>query len=84
MLVEYEDDNGTWRAVEGLRASPALPVRRGPYTATGVEYLLSFREVQTRAIRLGGETSPSASNERSTSLGEVRVYGPLPGAEALR
>lgn len=81
MAVEFEDGSGAWHPVQKLRSTPALPVNEGPYDkAAGVEYLLTFEPVRARAIRIGGDPPPASSRSRATSLGELRVYAPLPGA----
>lgn len=87
LAVEYKDDSGAWRPVKGLRAYPALPaVGRGEYDkANGVEYMLTFARVRTKAIRIGGELAAGEGRprERSVSLTELRVYAPLPNAGQL-
>ncbi|MGE5570839.1 MAG: ADP-ribosylglycohydrolase family protein [Rhodospirillales bacterium] len=88
LAVEYEDESGAWRPVKDFRAYPALPtVGRNEYDkANGVEYMLTFAPVRTKAIRIGGEVvvGEGRARERSVSLTELRVYAPLPNAEQLK
>jgi hypothetical protein len=81
LAVEYEEETGNWKKIEGVVASPALPAGDNSLDkAYGVEYLLAFPPVRTKAIRIAGETSaPSRRSARSTSISELSAYGPLPG-----
>lgn len=88
LSVEYQDDNMNWKPVEGLQLMPALA--NGDNTNIKpdfVEYLLAFKQVSTRAIRIIGEAGggyhwfSGDKTPRFTSITELSVYEPMPGIE---
>lgn len=82
--IEYEDANGAWHPVEAFRSSPVFPLAGAHYDkAYGVEYIVTFAPVKGKAIRVGGGPPNTTQRMRSTSMAELRVYGPIPGAEKL-
>ena len=92
LKAEYRDEAGNWREVEDLVLSPNLPPELpdsvNPYNKPHfVEYLLAFRPVRTKAVRMIGEAG-SAQHWKSkkiafTSITELSVHGPLPGYKDL-
>lgn len=81
--VEFRDETGTWKPVRGLRSVPPFPMGNEPATkAHFAEYLLLFDPVETRAIRVAGNAG-AARGPRFTSVSELSVYAPLPGAQRL-
>lgn len=86
--VEYKDDAGSWKSVEGLVVTPPLAKGDEPFNKPHfVEYLLAFEPVRTKAIRMTGGAG-GAKHWKSeftcfTSISELGVYGPLPGYRQL-
>ncbi len=86
--VEYLDDGGNWKPVQGLLVSPPLPPGRLPFNKPHfVEHLLAFRPVKTTAIRIigdaGGTVHWHSKRTFFTSISELTVHGPLQRYELL-
>jgi ADP-ribosylglycohydrolase len=87
--VEYRDDTGKWKSVEGLIVLPELLPNEEPFNkAHFVEYLLAFKPVETNAIRIIGD-SGAARHWRNkmhhfTSITELSVHEPLPDYQTLK
>lgn len=79
--VEYLNDQGQWKAVDELIIEP--PLVEGPEPENKphwVEYLLHFKGVSTRGIRIIGEPMGHGEGEgrRSwISITELSVHGPI-------
>lgn len=79
--VEYQTSDGSWEPVEDLSITPPPP----PGThledkPNWVEYLLSFKPVESRAIRLTGDRPEAGEGEKRhgwSSITELTVHGPL-------
>ncbi len=92
LKAEYRDGAGNWREVEDFVLSPKLPPELpegvNPYNKPHfVEYLLAFKPVRTKAVRIVGEAG-SASHWKSkkipfTSISELTVHGPQRGYKGL-
>ncbi len=93
LKAESRDEEGNWSEVEDLFLSPNLPPELpdgiNPYNKPHfVEYLLAFKPVRTKAVRIIGQAG-SAQHWKSkkipfTSITELSIHGPLPGYENLR
>ena len=87
--VEYLDQSGKWKSVEDLHILPALLPNEEPFNkAHFVEYLLAFKPVETKMIRMIGDAG-AAKHWRNksyhfTSITELTVHGPLPGYQDLK
>ncbi len=87
--VEFRDAGGDWKSVDDLVVSPGLVSGAEPFNKPHfVEYLLAFKPVRTKAIRVVGEAG-SARHWRNqptpfTSITELSAHGALPGYEELR
>jgi hypothetical protein len=87
--VEYKDANGKWKSVEGLIVLPELLPNEEPFNkAHFVEYLLAFKPIETKAIRIIGDAG-AARHWRNklhhfTSITELSVHGPLPDYQTLK
>ena len=86
--VEYRASDGSWKAVDGLLISPALPAGPLPFNKPHfVEYLLAFRPVTMTAVRIIGDTAGTdhwrSTRTHFTSISELSVHGPLPRYELL-
>ena len=88
LSVEYQDDNLNWKPVEGLKLIPALVNNDNTNIKPDfVEYLLAFKQVNTKAIRIIGEAGGGThwfSGDKTphfTSITELSVYEPIPGIE---
>ncbi len=87
--VEYLDQNGKWQKVNDLIISPALVQGKQPHNKPHfVEYLLVFKPVKTKAIRIignaGGARHWSSKPAYFTSIAELGVYDVLPVADLLK
>jgi len=87
--VEYKDRKGNWKPVEDLIIYPPLPNDLLPFDKPHfVEYILAFKPVQTKAIRIignaGGTKHWYSKRTYFTSISELRVHGPLPGYHKLQ
>jgi len=87
--VEYLDQNGKWHKVDDLVVSPELVQGEQPHNKPHfVEYLLVFKPVQTKAIRMignaGGIKHWSGNSSYYTSISELGVYDVLPNADELK
>jgi hypothetical protein len=87
--VEYEDDNEHWKTVEDLVMIPELLPGESRFNkAHFVEYVITFKPVKTRAIRIigkaGGVEHWFSKLTHFTSITELSVHGPLPGLEILK
>jgi hypothetical protein len=83
LRAEYRDQGGNWRPVENLAIDPPFPSGNDlVYKAHFVEYLMTFKPVQTTAIRISGEAGGikpfSGKESYFTSITELAVYPPLP------
>ena len=88
LRVDYRDNDGNWKPVEGLLTSPPLAPGHLPFNKPHfVEYLLAFRPVSTTAIRIigdaGGTRHWHSKRTCFTSITELSVYGSLPRYEFL-
>lgn len=86
--VEYRDQTGAWKSVEGLITTPALAEGDAPYNKPHfVEYLLAFEPVETTAVRIIGQAGTASHwyNEPAffTSITELTVHGALPNHQAI-
>ena len=86
--VEYLDSEGNWTPVQGLVISPPLAPGALPFNKPHfVEYLLAFRPVTTKAIRMigdaGGTKHWRSKRTFFTSISELSAHGPLPRYEFL-
>ncbi|MEE9571633.1 MAG: ADP-ribosylglycohydrolase family protein [Candidatus Neomarinimicrobiota bacterium] len=87
--VEYEDNNGYWKTVEDLVMTPELLPGDSRFNkAHFVEYVMTFKSVKTRAIRIigkaGGVEHWYSKLTHFTSVTELSVHGPLPGLDILK
>ncbi len=87
--VEYKDNSGQWKKVEDLVISPSLPGGDHPFDKPNfVEYLLAFKLVNTKAIRMIGTAGIAehwiTKPYRFTSITELSIYGALPDYDKLR
>jgi hypothetical protein len=87
--VEYRDEKGEWKSVDDLIIVPDLLPNNEPYNkAHFVEYLLAFKPVNTKAVRIIGDAG-AAKHWRNkpyhfTSITELSVHGPLPDYQTLK
>ena len=86
--VEYLDSEGNWTPVHGLLISPPLAPGPLPFNKPHfVEYLLAFRPVRTKAVRMignaGGTDHWRSKRTYFTSISELSAHGPLPRYEFL-
>jgi len=80
--VQYQNDEGKWVPVEELQITPPLPKNEDVFhQAPNVEYLLTFRPVRTKAVRILGDAAiqnhwHKYTNAVSsfTSITELSVY----------
>jgi len=82
LQVEYKDDKGVWKPVEGLVMTPPLVTGNQPFNKPHfVEYTLSFKPVETKAIRIIGDAGGGehwyGKPAYFTSISELSVYEPL-------
>jgi len=79
--VEYRTPDGGWKGVEGLAIDPPLVPGRNPEDKPHwVEYLLSFKPVETKAVRIIGnrkDQGEGAEKRGWTSITELTAHGPL-------
>jgi hypothetical protein len=79
--AEYQSSDGSWKPVEGLSIEPPLVPGRNPEDKPHwVEYLLSFKPVETRAIRIIGDRKDQREGDEKrgwSSITELTVHGPL-------
>lgn len=88
LRVEYRAANGGWAPAEELLVSPPIPSGDQPFNKPHfIEYLLAFKPVETKAIRIIGQPGRADhwrnSPARFTSITELAVYGPLPNYQDL-
>jgi len=83
--VEYLDQNGEWTKADDVNVTPKLPAPELQFIRPNfVEYLLTFKPVSTKAVRIKGE-SGGLKHWRSdkiyhfTSITELSVYESIPG-----
>lgn len=77
--VEYQDDSGSWKSVEGLVVSPQLPEGNQPYNKPHfVAYQFAFKPVRSTAICLvgqaGGGKHWNGNTAYFTSISELGMY----------
>jgi hypothetical protein len=86
--VQYKDEQGGWKTVEELKIVPELLRGDKPFNkAHFIEYLMVFKPVETKAVRIIGEAgnAPHWLSKTSyfTSVAEITVHAGLPGYEGL-
>jgi hypothetical protein len=76
LTVQYRDESGEWRSVNGLDIQPPFPAGEPPsFQAHFAEFLMSFQPVETRAIRIIGPVGKASKDgPRFTSVAELAVY----------
>lgn len=89
LIVEYLDENEEWKNVEDLISIPELLPGKGRFNkAHFVEYVLVFKPVKTRAIRIiggaGGVEHWFSKLTHFTSVTELSVHGPIIEIDNLR
>ena len=83
--VEYLDENGKWIVAKNVKVIPALPSSELKFIRPNfVEYILTFDNVNTKAIRINGEAGGlehwfNKKIYRFTSITELSVYNSVPG-----
>jgi len=82
--VQYLDENNFWRNVEETTINPELPHPRDLYQQPHlVEYFISFKPVETKAIRIIGDATSFINHWENisvspfTSITELSVYSPF-------
>ena len=85
LRVEFQDESGQWKEASGLTIFPEfdttnLELNKAHY----IDYLLQFRPVSTKAIRIIGRAGGGSHWQESsrdifyTSITELSVHAPLP------
>jgi hypothetical protein len=80
--VQYQDENGNWRSVEGLSIAPAMDFANSQWLKGAfIDHSLSFKPVTTTAIRIMGDAGGIEQDERNggerrfyTAISELAVY----------
>jgi len=76
--VEYKDKNDAWRKIDDIKITPPLIEGERPFNKPHfVEYLITFKPVTTRAIRIIGNAGGlqwHRSKVYFTSITELSVY----------
>lgn len=89
--AEYQDDNLNWKPVEGLKLIPNLVNKDNTELKPDfVEYLLAFKPVNAKAIRIIGEAGGGNhwySKDKTpffTSITELSVHEPIPEIDLIK
>ena len=83
--VEYLDESGKWVSAKNVKITPNLPSPELLFIRPNfVEYVLSFDNVKSKAIRIIGEVGGiehwfNKKIYHFTSITELSVYESIPG-----
>lgn len=83
--VEYMNESGKWVKADGVKISPSLPPAEHRFIRPNfVEYILTFKPVNTKAVRIIGEAGGLQhwfvkDIYHFTSISELSVYSSIKG-----